>query len=255
MKVCVVGAGGVGGLLAAVLRRAGVDVSLLVTERHLAPIRRNGLSVIAPTGRFTVEIQAEVDPRAIGACDVVIVTAKMWAVEALAPALRPLLKDKWFTLAAIVTLALGIGTTSAVFTLVNAVLLRTLPFDEPERIMMINTRDAQGRQFGVSEPDFEDWRRASRTFSGISLVQMYPVTFSADELNKAAHELGMSYPEHVLDQLVAAIDAGDATARAFDHRHQRHDVPGLEHRIDHQVRAAGGHPVVSHCCGGRSQCR
>ena len=93
MKVCVVGAGGVGGLLAAVLRRAGVDVSLLVTERHLAAIRRNGLAVIAPSGRFSVEIQAEADPRAIGACDVVIVTAKMWAVEALAPTLKPLLAE------------------------------------------------------------------------------------------------------------------------------------------------------------------
>ena len=94
MKVCVVGAGGVGGLLAAVLRRAGVDVSLLVTERHLTAIRRNGLALIAPSGRFSVEIQAELDPRAIGACDVVIATTKMWAVEALAPTLRPLLKEK-----------------------------------------------------------------------------------------------------------------------------------------------------------------
>ena len=92
MKVCVVGAGGVGGLLAAVLRRAGVDVSLLVTERHLTAIRSNGLALIAPEGRFSVEIQAELDPRAIGVCDVVVVTAKMWAVEALAPALKPLLK-------------------------------------------------------------------------------------------------------------------------------------------------------------------
>jgi 2-dehydropantoate 2-reductase len=93
MKVCVVGAGGVGGLLAAVLRRAGVDVGLLVTERHLTAIRRNGLALIAPDGRFSVEIQAELDPRAIGACDAVIVTAKMWAVEALAPTLQPLLKE------------------------------------------------------------------------------------------------------------------------------------------------------------------
>jgi 2-dehydropantoate 2-reductase len=93
MKVCVVGAGGVGGLLAAVLRRAGVDVSLLVTERHLTAIRRNGLALIAPGGRFSVEIQAELDPRAIGACDVVVVTAKMWAVEALAPTLQPLLRE------------------------------------------------------------------------------------------------------------------------------------------------------------------
>jgi 2-dehydropantoate 2-reductase len=93
MKVCVVGAGGTGGLLAAVLRRAGVDVGLLVTERHMTAIRRNGLALIAPSGRFSVEIQAELDPRAIGSCDVVIVTAKMWAVEALAPTLQPLLGE------------------------------------------------------------------------------------------------------------------------------------------------------------------
>lgn len=93
MKICVVGAGGVGGLLAAVLRRAGVDVSLLVTERHLTAIRRNGLALIGPSGRFSVEIQAEHDPRAIGARDVVIVTTKAWAVEALAPTLQPLLGE------------------------------------------------------------------------------------------------------------------------------------------------------------------
>ena len=93
MKICVVGAGGVGGLLAAVLRRAGVDVSLLVTQRHVEAIGRNGLAVIAPAGRFSVEIRAETDPAAIGACDVVVVTPKMWAVEALAPTLEPLLKE------------------------------------------------------------------------------------------------------------------------------------------------------------------
>jgi 2-dehydropantoate 2-reductase len=91
MKVCVVGAGGVGGLVAAVLRRAGVDVSLLVTERHLPPIRKNGLAVIAPSGRFSVDIRAEVDAGGIGACDVVVVTPKMYALEGIAPTLRPLL--------------------------------------------------------------------------------------------------------------------------------------------------------------------
>ena len=91
MKVCVVGAGGVGGLLAAYLRRAGVDVSLLVTERYLAPIRQNGLKLIGPKETFTVQLQAETDAKAIGAVDVVIVTAKMWAIESLAPALKPLI--------------------------------------------------------------------------------------------------------------------------------------------------------------------
>ncbi len=91
MKVCIVGAGGVGGLLAAVLRRAGADVSLLVTERHVVPIRQKGLTLIGPDGQFNVQVQVETEPRAIGACDVVVVTVKMWAVEALAPTLRPLL--------------------------------------------------------------------------------------------------------------------------------------------------------------------
>ncbi len=102
-------------------------------------------------------------------------------VQDLRFAARRLIRDRRFTLAAVAALALGIGATSAVFTLVNAVLLRTLPFDQPDRIMFINTRDAQSRTFGVSEPDFEDWRRATRTFSGISLVQTYPVNFSADD--------------------------------------------------------------------------
>src|SRR6187399_1145455 len=102
-------------------------------------------------------------------------------IQDLRYAARRLVKDPRFTLAAVAALALGIGATSAVFTLVNAVLLRSLPFDDPDRIMMIGTKDAQGREFGVSEPDFEDWRREVRTFSGISLVQMGPVNFSADD--------------------------------------------------------------------------
>src|SRR5688500_8073220 len=86
-------------------------------------------------------------------------------------ALRRLVRDRWFTLAAIVALALGIGANSAVFTLVSAVLLRGLPFDQPDRIMWIDTRDVRGRNLGVSVDDFEDWRRASRTFTGMTLVQ------------------------------------------------------------------------------------
>ena len=93
MKVCIVGAGGVGGLLAGVLRRAGVDVGLLAPERHLKAIRSNGLTVVGPEGRYSVEIQVESEPRTMGACDVVVVTPKMWALEALAPTLKPLLKE------------------------------------------------------------------------------------------------------------------------------------------------------------------
>jgi predicted permease len=107
--------------------------------------------------------------------------ASFGLIQDLRFAARRLVKDRRFTLAAIAALALGIGATSAVFTLVNAVLLRSLPFDDPDRVMMLGTRDAQSREFGVSLEDFEDWRRATRTFEGISLVVTSNVNFSADE--------------------------------------------------------------------------
>ena len=53
-------------------------------------------------------------------------------------------------MATISALALGIGVNNTVFTFVNAVLIRGLPFDEPDRIVSLGTRDARGRDGGVS---------------------------------------------------------------------------------------------------------
>ena len=85
-------------------------------------------------------------------------------------ALRLLVKDRWFTLMAVVVLGLGIGANNAVFTIVNAVLLRNLPLPSPGQVMFVGTRDAQGRDLGVSLRDFEDWRAATRTYSGMSFI-------------------------------------------------------------------------------------
>jgi putative ABC transport system permease protein len=102
-------------------------------------------------------------------------------VQDLRFAARRLVKDRWFTLAAIAALALGIGANSAVFTLVNAVLLRGLPFNDADRIMMIDWKDTRGRNFGNSIQDFEDVQRASRTFSGMSIVFNGSMNLSADD--------------------------------------------------------------------------
>jgi putative ABC transport system permease protein len=85
-------------------------------------------------------------------------------------AARLLVKERWFTVVAALVLALGIGANNAVFTLVNAVLLRSLPFPKPEQIMFVATRDAQARNLGISMRDFEDWRAAATTFSAMSFV-------------------------------------------------------------------------------------
>ncbi|HKT81330.1 MAG TPA: ABC transporter permease [Vicinamibacterales bacterium] len=82
-------------------------------------------------------------------------------------ATRMLVKDRWFTLAAASALALGIGANATVFTLVNAVLLRGIPFEEPDRIVVLETAN-KGQQAGVSFEDFKDWRDRSRSFSQLT---------------------------------------------------------------------------------------
>ena len=78
-------------------------------------------------------------------------------------AARLLVKDRWFTLAAATALALGIGANAAVFTFVNAVLLRGLPFDNPDKIISLGVMNARGRRNAVSYPEFSDWREQTQT--------------------------------------------------------------------------------------------
>ena len=84
-------------------------------------------------------------------------------------AVRLLIKNRWFTIVAASALALGIGVNTAVFTFVNAVLIRGLPFDDPDRIVALGTTDTRNRQLGVSRLDFEDWRE-SKSFVSLALM-------------------------------------------------------------------------------------
>jgi predicted permease len=85
-------------------------------------------------------------------------------------AIRGLLRQPAFALTAILTLALGIGATTAIFSVVNAVVLRPLPYPEPDRIVGIMTRwTATGaRGATVSAPDFEDWKGQSQSFAAMA---------------------------------------------------------------------------------------
>ena len=85
-------------------------------------------------------------------------------------AIRLLLKDRGFTAVAAVALALGIGVNTTVFTFANAVVLRGLPFANPDAIIAIGMTDARGRQIGVSRLDFLDWRDGARSFSHLGVL-------------------------------------------------------------------------------------
>jgi len=84
--------------------------------------------------------------------------------------IRTLIRQPGFAVTAILTLALGIGATTAIFSVVNAVVLRPLPFDSPDRIVVVtnvNTKTGT-RNTTVSGPDFRDWREQSRSFEALA---------------------------------------------------------------------------------------
>ncbi|HEV3139955.1 MAG TPA: hypothetical protein VGY57_05545, partial [Vicinamibacterales bacterium] len=85
-------------------------------------------------------------------------------------AIRLLIKDRWFTAVAAIALALGIGANATVFTFVNAVLIRGLPFEQPDRIVALGSTDARDRPQGVSQLDFRDWRDGARSFSSLAIL-------------------------------------------------------------------------------------
>src|SRR5580698_9820466 len=82
-------------------------------------------------------------------------------------AVRQLLKAPGFTLTAVITLALGIGANTAIFTAVYATLLAPLPYPEPDQLVMVWSK-VQGFHNGVSAGDFDDWRHQSSAFQALN---------------------------------------------------------------------------------------
>ena len=85
-------------------------------------------------------------------------------IHTLRYAVRQLRKSPGFTFVAVLTLALGIGANTAIFSVVNAVLLRPLPYPQPERLVYLN-EVISGTDTSIALPDYVDWRRDSTSFS------------------------------------------------------------------------------------------
>jgi putative ABC transport system permease protein len=111
-------------------------------------------------------------------------------------AARTLRRSPSFTAIAIMTLALGIGANTAMFSVVNAVILRPLPYQDPARLAMLWTNDLKRdiREEGTSYPTFLDWRSQSRAFADMAICSRgNPVTLT-----------GGNEPERVMGEAVSA---------------------------------------------------
>jgi putative ABC transport system permease protein len=84
---------------------------------------------------------------------------------------RMLGKNPGFTLVAVLTLALGIGANTAIFSVVNALLLRPLPYHEPDRLVLLSEKSLTGQggpRWILSYPNFTDWRERAQSFEGMA---------------------------------------------------------------------------------------
>jgi putative ABC transport system permease protein len=135
---------------------------------------------------------------------------------------RTLRKNPGFTAVAILTLALGIGPNTAMFSVLDAVLLRPLPYPRADRLVVIGEVTAQHRKLSVSYPDFEDWEHQQDVFGSLAFYRAQSLNFT-----------GIGEPEH--------LRAGVATAAFFSTLGLQ---PILGRSFNLADDAAGSPPVV-----------
>ena len=133
---------------------------------------------------------------------------------------RMLLKSPGFTTVAIIALALGIGANSAIFSVVNAVLLRPLPFQQPDKLAWVSERMPRGGFNAVPAPDLLEWQDQSHSFEDVA-------GYSGDNWNMTG---GAGEPERIPGAMVGAnmfsmLGVQPVLGRAFT---REEDLPGGE---------------------------
>jgi predicted permease len=134
-------------------------------------------------------------------------------LQELRHALRLLARNPWFTTIAALSLALGIGANSAIFSLADALLLRPLAVLEPSRVVTISTdpQDASGGIGGVSYPDYRDFREQSRSFEGVAAFDYGPLSFA----KSAAETPQMRFAVLVTNNYFNVLGVNPVLGRAF----------------------------------------
>jgi len=137
-------------------------------------------------------------------------------------ALRTLTRQPGFALVAIVTMALGIGANTAIFGVVNAVLLKPLPYTEPDRVVMLWSHWINWSKTWVSPPELDDYQRQARGLEPVGAFQYtsFNLTGSGDPLRVRAAQ--------VQPAVFAALGARPVAGRLFT---AEEDRPGSDHVV------------------------
>ena len=153
---------------------------------------------------------------------------------------RMLMKNPSFTLIAILTLALGIGANAAIFSVVNSVLLRPLPFKDADRLMLLReTKLPQFPEFAVSPANFLDWQKQNTVFE--QLVAMRPTSLNLTGTGDPERLRGIS----VTDGFFAMLGTPPQLGRGFlpeEHQPGQNNVAILSHGL--WQRRFGGDPDI-----------
>jgi len=144
-------------------------------------------------------------------------------------AARTLRKNPGFAAAAAITLTLGIGANTAIFSICNAVLFKPLPFREPDRIVMLWERLATGALMTVAPANFVDWRNESRSFSEMAALNPN-YSFILASQNEAARLAGAAVSSNFFSLLSIQFALG-RNFLAEEDRPGHNDVAILSYRV------------------------
>jgi putative ABC transport system permease protein len=138
-------------------------------------------------------------------------------------ALRVLAKQPAFTFIAVLTLALGIGANTAIFSIINSVLLRPLPYPNADRIMVLNESSGPGQDFSVALPDYFDWQKEAKSFEHLACTHKESRNLSGIPGRDPERVSTASVTRNFFDVIGVAPEIG----RVFSEEEDKPGAPGV----------------------------
>src|SRR5262252_5990670 len=141
-------------------------------------------------------------------------------------AVRGLLRSPGFTVVAVLTLALGIGANTAIFTVVNTFLIRPLPYPEPDRLVSLFERNVVGdeQQMSVAPGNFLDWQKAATSFERMAATGIRIITLTSDNAGTVPERVGVCACSATLFQ---TLGVKPRIGRVFTSEEDRFGAPRL----------------------------